>query len=77
MSALEPNAASRWTLFELRKALNYAKGFHLSFALSRPFAPFVVPNMICGQRPHQTHLQGFTELSTKANPHAVESFLEV
>jgi len=47
------------------------KGFRLSFALSRIFACFVVPNTYCGQRPHQTHLRGFTELSAKANSYTM------
>ena len=31
------------------------KGSHLSFALSRILACFVVQSTCCGQRPHQTH----------------------
>jgi hypothetical protein len=43
------------------------KGSRYRFALSRIFAFFVVPNTNCAKRPHQTHLRGFTELSTKAS----------
>ena len=48
------------------------KGSHLSFAFSRHLAYFVVQNTYCGQRPHQTPLRGFKELSTKAGSYTIK-----